>query len=149
MAALVGVGMVTVLVSREPDDNVEREQEDNRRRKEYENLAGAATPSSIKTVGLWLYSAVVAPFLEFLTRPGCGRHSALCAALQVRRRARWHHDDAVYPEDRLLENRARRNRQGLWLRRDHGGRLLGGYLIRVVGILKGLWICGICRRCRT
>ena len=143
MAALVGVGMVTVLVSREPDDNVEREQEDNRRRKEYENLAGAATPSSIKTVGLWLYSAVVAPFLEFLTRPAA---AAILLFVLL-----YKFGDALagtmttpfilkigFSKIELAE-----------IAKVYGfgatmvGVFLGGYLIRVVGILKGLWICGI------
>jgi PAT family beta-lactamase induction signal transducer AmpG len=69
MAALLAIGMVTVLVSREPDANAERQAEDERRALEFARLAGGDGQSPLRAAGRWLYGAVVAPFLEFLTRP--------------------------------------------------------------------------------
>jgi len=143
MAALVGIGMVTVLVSREPGDSAERQREDERRAHEFAKLAGGAAPSAFQAAGQWLYSAVVAPFLEFLTRP-----SAAAILLFV---LLYKFGDALagtmttpfilkigFSKEQLAE-----------IAKVYGfgatmlGVFLGGYLIRAVGILKGLWICGI------
>ncbi|MEM7120846.1 MAG: AmpG family muropeptide MFS transporter [Pseudomonadota bacterium] len=142
MAALLGVGVVTVLVSREPDDKVEREAEDTLRRQEFSRLVGQG-PSLIQEAGQWLYSAVVAPFLEFLTRPG-----AIAILLFV---LLYKFGDALagtmttpfilkigFTKAQLAE-----------IAKVYGfaatmiGVFVGGYLIRALGILKSLWICGI------
>ena len=143
MAALVGIGIVTVLVSREPGDIAEREQEDELRRAEFSRLSGGHGPSGLQAVGQWLYSAVVAPFLEFLTRPAA---AAILLFVLL-----YKFGDALagtmttpfilkigFSKTELAE-----------IAKVYGfgatmlGVFLGGYLIRAVGILKGLWICGI------
>ncbi|TFG87216.1 MAG: MFS transporter, partial [Hyphomicrobiales bacterium] len=143
MAVLVGVGMVTVLVSREPGDNAARQEEDDRRRQQFAHLAGGATPSALQAAGQWLYSAVVAPFLEFLTRPAA---AAILLFVLL-----YKFGDALagtmttpfilkigFSKEQLAEIAKVYGFAATML-----GVFLGGYLIRAVGILKGLWICGI------
>jgi len=68
MAALMAVGMATVLISREPARAGERETEEAKRREQFERFAGGPSESPLQAFGAWLYTAVVAPFLEFFTR---------------------------------------------------------------------------------
>ena len=143
MAALLAIGMVTVLVSREPDANAERQAEDERRALEFARLAGGDGQSPLRAAGRWLYGAVVAPFLEFLTRPAA---AAILLFVLL-----YKFGDALagtmttpfilkigFTKEQLAE-----------IAKVYGfgatmlGVFLGGYLIRAIGILKGLWICGI------
>jgi len=143
MATLLAIGVVTVLLSREPDDNAQRLVEDERRSREFADLTGMTAPSPLQAAGRWLYSAVVAPFLEFLTRPAA---AAILLFVLL-----YKFGDALagtmttpfilkigFSKEQLAE-----------IAKVYGfgatmlGVLIGGYLIRAMGILKGLWICGI------
>ena len=59
MAALISVGIVTVLLTPEPAG-----------RPEQERGAAARRPGGLAEAGAWIYEAVVAPFAEFMRRRG-------------------------------------------------------------------------------
>ncbi|MBN36577.1 MAG: MFS transporter [Rhodospirillaceae bacterium] len=68
MAALMGVGLATVLISSEPARATERGEEEQLRREQFERFTGGTTTTPLRASGAWLYTAVVAPFLEFFMR---------------------------------------------------------------------------------
>ncbi len=142
MAALVGVGMATVLASREPDA-ADREAEEALRRGQVERVLGQGAGGALRDAASWLYTAVVAPFLEFLTRPG-----AIAVLLFV---LLYKFGDALagsmttpfiltigFTKIELAE-----------IAKVYGfgatilGVILGGWTIRAIGIMKSLWIFGI------
>jgi len=67
MAALMGVGMATVLLVREPLSEAERDRAPDRLP---ESLRQRNIPPKLAAAGAWLYSAVICPFLEFFGRHG-------------------------------------------------------------------------------
>ncbi len=142
MAALVGIGMATVLASREPEA-ADREAEEALRRGQVERVLGKGAGSMLRDAASWLYTAVVAPFLEFLTRPG-----AIAVLLFV---LLYKFGDALagsmttpfiltigFTKIELAE-----------IAKVYGfgatilGVILGGWTIRAIGIMKSLWIFGI------
>ena len=142
MAALVGIGMATVLASREPQA-ADREAEENLRRGQVDRVLGGGAGSALRAAATWLYTAAVAPFLEFLMRPG-----AIAVLLFV---LLYKFGDALagamttpfiltigFSKIELAE-----------IAKVYGfgatilGVVLGGWAIRAIGIMKSLWIFGI------
>ena len=140
MAALVGVGMATVLASREPEA-ADRAGEEALRRGQVAHVLGAG--GALRDAAGWLYTAVIAPFLEFLMRPG-----AIAVLLFV---LLYKFGDALagsmttpfiltigFTKIELAE-----------IAKVYGfgatilGVILGGWTIRAIGIMKSLWIFGI------
>ena len=69
MAALVTIGLITIMLSREPAHHVDAETEERERRvRDY--LAQKPELTARRAAMLaWLYSAVISPFVDFMTRP--------------------------------------------------------------------------------
>lgn len=142
MAALVGIGMATVLASAEPEA-ADRENEENLRRDQVNRVLGRSSAGVLRDAATWLYTAAVAPFLEFLTRPG-----AIAVLLFV---LLYKFGDALagamttpfiltigFSKLELAE-----------IAKVYGfgatilGVFLGGWAIRAIGIMKSLWVFGI------
>lgn len=70
MAALVGVGILTVLSIREPEPRVAQQTLAQERRVIDWLERKAHWPESLKNLGAWFIGAVVCPFLDFFTRYG-------------------------------------------------------------------------------
>ena len=69
MAALVPIGLVTILLSREPE-HVVSEESAARERRVHEYLARRPELLGRRAAVLsWLYGAVISPFVEFMSRP--------------------------------------------------------------------------------
>ena len=69
MAALVSIGLVTILLSREPE-HVVGEESAARERRVRDYLAHRPELSGRRAAILsWLYDAVISPFVDFMTRP--------------------------------------------------------------------------------
>ncbi len=70
MAVLVGIGVVTTLVIREPQPRVAREALDLEPRVIDWLERKAHWPQSLRQLGAWFVGAVVCPFVDFFTRYG-------------------------------------------------------------------------------
>ncbi len=70
MAALLGIGVITILLAPEPEaaEAEEEAQQEGRRLTGWTRRAGL--PPWVRKAGQWFASAVVAPFSEFMRRPG-------------------------------------------------------------------------------
>jgi MFS transporter, PAT family, beta-lactamase induction signal transducer AmpG len=67
MAALMGVGIVTTLIIREPVRHIPRET-NAREAHAKEKLAGLGLSDGLLNAAAWFYSAVLSPFLDFVQR---------------------------------------------------------------------------------
>lgn len=142
MAALIGVGVATVLASREPAA-ADRDAEEARRRGQVDRALGARAGEGLRKAAAWIYTAIVAPFLEFLTRPG-----AIAVLLFV---LLYKLGDALAGTMTTpfilsigftkveLANIAKVYGFGATM----AGVLLGGAVIRALGIMRSLWVFGI------
>ena len=143
MAALMAIGIATVLISREPAQSDERAREEAKRRTQFETLTGGSADKPLAALGAWLYTAVVAPFLEFFTRR-LAIPILLFALL-------YKFGDALagnmttpfilkigFSKVELAEVAKLYGFAATMI-----GVALGGLLIRAVGLLRGLWIAGI------
>lgn len=125
MAALLGVGMATVLAAPEPRV-VQRPAE------------GGATA--------WLKSAVVEPFADFFRRNGVG--TALLVLLFI---MLYKLGDALlgtmtnpfYVELGFTKPEVATIVKGYGLLATLAGGLLGGLIVHQRGVIAGLWICGL------
>lgn len=126
MAVLMGIGIVATIVSPEPD----------------RRAAAEAEPES-RDVFAWLRAAVIAPFADFLKRPGW-----LVILLFV---GLYKYGDAllgVMANPFYLETGFSMAEIGV-VSKSYGmamtilGGILGGVLVARLGILKALMICGI------
>jgi MFS transporter, PAT family, beta-lactamase induction signal transducer AmpG len=70
MAVLVGVGIVTTLLIREPEPRVARESLDQERRVIDWLERKEHWPQPLRRLGAWFVGAVVCPFVDFFTRYG-------------------------------------------------------------------------------
>ncbi len=67
MAALMGVGMLTTLIIREPQRHIPRETNE-REAHAREKLAGLGLSDGLLNAAAWFYSAVLSPFMDFIQR---------------------------------------------------------------------------------
>ena len=79
MAALMGVGMATVLLRPEPPRRLGRDTEAREARVERYLLAAGDRPAWWRNLCAWLIGAVVCPFVDFFARNG--RHAAVLLLL--------------------------------------------------------------------
>jgi PAT family beta-lactamase induction signal transducer AmpG len=70
MAVLVGVGVITTLLSKEPQVRVERQSVDREERVITWLETKAHWPASLRTAGSWFIAAVVCPLTDFFGRYG-------------------------------------------------------------------------------
>jgi PAT family beta-lactamase induction signal transducer AmpG len=140
MAACMVVGMITVLVNPEP--KVRRTAESERLEEAgAARLAGA--PRGIRAAALWVHSAVICPFAEFMTRPGW-----VAVLLFI---VFYKYGDALlgfmatpfYLRTGFSLAEIGVLSKGWGLAATLIGAGLGGWLVARHGVLKSLLICGV------
>ena len=85
MAALVGVGIATVLLVAEPAVSINRAVLLNEQRVVDFLQRSAHWPRSLRTAAAWIIGAVVCPFLDFFERNGLGKASLILLFVAVYR----------------------------------------------------------------
>ena len=143
MAALVSVGVVTVLANSEPDRAPSAESEATERRvREYlEARPGLAGRGA--TALAWLYGAVGGPLADFARRPGWG---AILAFVML-----YKFGDSlagVMTNPFLLELEFTKAEiatvvKTYGLAATLAGAMAGGSLMKAFGLVRSLWVCGL------
>ena len=140
MAALMPVGMAAVFLNPEPADPATAES----RRLESAAAEGLADmPAAVRSVGSWIYGAVICPFAEFMTRPGW-----VAVLLFV---TLYKYGDALlglmatpfYLRIGFSLAEVGWISKGWGLAATLAGAAIGGWMVARYGILKSLLICGI------
>jgi len=143
MAALVLVGMVTILLNREPK-TVESADSAARERRVADWLA-ARPHLSRRTAELlsWLYGAVVAPFAQFMGRQGWILILGFIATYKLGEVLAGVMSAPFYVDLGFTKSEIATVTKlfGLWA--TIVGGLLGGLLVGRVGVLRGLMIGGV------
>ncbi len=143
MAALVSVGMLTILLCREP--KVAASSESRARERHVADWLAARPHLTGRPAALlaWVYGAVVAPFVEFATRPAwaaillfiaCYKLGDVLAGVM----AAPFYVDLGFSKTEIANIT---KLFGLWA--TIAGGLLGGLLVGRVGVLRGLLIGGL------
>jgi len=142
MAALVTIGLVTILLSREPE-HVVSEETAARARRVRDYLAQRPELSGRRTALLaWFYDAVISPFVDFMTRP-----QWLVVLLFIVFYKLGDSMAGVMTGYFLVElgfSDAEIGNIGktVGLAATLIGFIIGGWLMAKLGILWSLWICG-------
>jgi len=143
MAALMGVGMVTALLNPEPPvaDSPEARAQAARFRRLLDarpDLRGGAGRALA-----WLHSAVVAPFAEFLARPGWLAVLAFILLYKFGDALAGVMGNPFYVELGFSKIEIANVTKAFGLGATIAGGLLGGLLVSRHGILRSLWACGL------
>jgi PAT family beta-lactamase induction signal transducer AmpG len=143
MAALMAVGMVTVLLNPEPAvaDSPEA-------RAQGERVARflASRPDLRGRLGralAWLHSAVIAPFAEFLARPGWLLVLAFILLYKFGDALAGVMGNPFYVELGFSKIEIANVTKAFGLGATIAGGFVGGLLVSRLGILRSLWICGL------
>ncbi len=143
MAALMGVGIVTVLLTPEPETRLTpeaaaREAQLTKFRERFINLSGR-----LQTVAAWVQSAVINPFAEFMLRPGwiaillfAGLYKYADGLLGVMA-------NPFYVEMGFTNVEIAAISKGWGLAMTLIGGVLGGVLVARFGMLQALLFCGV------
>jgi len=143
MAALMGVGVITVLLNPEPTvaDSPEARAQAARvarflaRRPDLRGGVGRAVA--------WLHSAVVAPFAEFLARPGWLAVLGFILLYKFGDALAGVMGNPFYVELGFSKIEIANVTKAFGLAATLVGGFVGGLLVSRLGILKSLWICGL------
>jgi len=143
MAMLMSVGIITVLLNPEPpvvDSPESRAQQARIARflQQRPDLRGAAG----RTLA-WLHSAVIAPFAEFLTRPGWLTVLAFIMLYKFGDALAGVMGNPFYVELGFSKIEIANVTKAFGLAATIAGGFIGGLLVSRLGILKSLWICGL------
>ncbi len=143
MAALVGVGMLTVLLlAREPeggDDVAAAEREEER-------IAGhlaAGLPGWLARLLAWLHEAVIAPFADFMSRPGWIAIVLFIMLYKLGEAYLGVMANPFYLEMGFTTVEIANVSKVFGLGATIAGGLIGGVLVSRMGIMKSLMICGV------
>ena len=143
MAALMGVGMLTVLLNPEPPvaDSAEARAQAARFRRLLDarpDLRGRAGRALA-----WLHAAVVAPFAEFLARPGWLAVLAFILLYKFGDALAGVMGNPFYVELGFSKIEIANVTKAFGLAATILGGFAGGLLVSRLGILRSLWICGL------
>ena len=143
MAGLMGIGVITVLMSPEP----KRVQTEESRQLEERGVAfmerHAHLPKKLQELSAWIYKAVICPFADFMTRPNW-----IVILLFI---AFYKYGDAllgVMANPFYLEIGFSKTEIGV-ISKSYGvlmtiaGGLIGGIMVVRWGILRALLFCGV------
>jgi PAT family beta-lactamase induction signal transducer AmpG len=143
MAALVLVGVVTVLVNPEPAARASRESDALEEKGREFLLRNGHLPGPVLATASWIYAAVVCPFAEFMSRRGW-----VVVLLFV---ALYKYGDALlgvmaipfYLEMGFSKTEIGAISKGFGLAMTLVGAGLGGVIVARYGILRALLFCGV------
>jgi len=143
MAMLMAVGMVTVLLNPEPQvaDSPEAREQAARverllaNRPDLRGRAGRALA--------WLHAAVIAPFAEFLARPGWAIVLSFILLYKFGDALAGVMGNPFYVELGFSKIEIANVTKAFGLAATIAGGFIGGLLVNRFGILKSLWACGL------
>ena len=143
MAALMGIGIVTVLANPEPKRPVTKAAQDLEKRGSEFLSRHAHLPKSVQDLSAWVYKAVVCPFGDFMTRPNW-----LMILLFI---ALYKYGDALlgvmanpfYLEIGFSKTEIGVISKGYGVVMTIAGGLLGGIMVARWGIMRALLVCGV------
>ncbi len=146
MAALMGVGIVTTLVSPEPERQGSAEADAREAEAEaYIARRGVARDDWRSRAAAWIYVAVVSPFVEFLSSRGWMAFAVLAFVIFYKLGDSM---AGVMTNPFLVEIGFSKidiaNVSKLYgFTATMAGLAVGGWLLNATGMVKSLWICGI------
>ena len=143
MAAMVVVGMITVLINPEPKQHITRESIELQERAEAFLETKKHLPRAVAEAGAWIYAAAICPFIEFMSRRGW-----LMILLFI---MLYKFGDAVlavmkvpfFLEIGFTKTEIAEVVKLFGVAATIGGGLLGGLLLARMGIMWGLLVCGV------
>ncbi len=143
MAAMVAVGMVTILVNPEPERHITRESVELQERAEAFLETKKHLPRALAEAAAWIYAAAICPFIEFMSRRGW-----LMILLFI---MLYKFGDAVlavmkvpfFLEIGFTKTEIAEVVKLFGVAATIGGGLLGGVVLARMGILWGLMVCGV------
>ncbi len=124
MAGLAGLGVLTVLLSPEPETGIDA-------------AAASATP------GDWFKTAVIAPFADFLTRPGWPLILLFIMLYKLGDAYLGVMANPFYVDIGFSTIEIANVSKIFGLGATLIGALLGGVLVKVLGIMRSLLLCGV------
>ena len=127
MAALMGVGMVTVLLSPEPTASAEKK----------------ALITEKETIGSWLNEHVIAPFADFMTRPGWLAILLFILFYKLADAFMGLMPTAFYLKLGFTMAQVAAITQLYGMLATIAGGFIGGTMVSRLGMVRSLWICGI------
>ncbi len=143
MAGLMGVGMITVLVSPEP---LRRPSPDQARRdadlKDF-FARNAHLPSALQRAAARIYEAVICPFADFMTRPNWVMILLFVALYKYGEALLGVMANPFYLELGFSKSEIAAVSKVYGLSMTIGGGLIGGVLVARYGIMKALLYAGI------
>ncbi len=143
MASMVGVGIVAILLNPEPTKPISGEALELEHRAEAFVAESRQLPPAFVRAAAWVYSAVICPFQEFMTRRGW-----IAVLLFI---LLYKFGDAVlavmkipfFLEIGFSKTEIAEIAKIFGVNAIIAGGLLGGVLLARVGIMAGLMICGV------
>jgi len=142
MAALVLIGLVTILLSREPVHGTDKETE-ARERRVAAYLAQRPELSGRRAAMLaWLYGAVVSPFVDFMTRPQWLIILLFIVFYKLGDSMAGVMTGYFMVELGFTEAEIGNVGKAIGFAATMLGIIIGGWLMAKLGMLWSLWICG-------
>jgi PAT family beta-lactamase induction signal transducer AmpG len=143
MAGLMGVGILTVLLNPEPRELV---SEETRRREERVReflKRNAHLPRRLRETGAWLHGAVVAPFVDFTSRPAWFTILLFIAFYKYGDALLGVMANPFYLEIGFSKTQIGLISKAYGLAMTLAGTFVGGALVAQMGILRSLLLGGI------
>ncbi len=142
MAVLILIGLVTILLSREPQHGSDAETE-ARERRVADYLAQRPELSGRRAAMLaWLYGAVVSPFVDFMTRPQWLVILLFIVFYKLGDSMAGVMTGYFMVELEFSEAEIGNVGKAVGFAATMLGIIIGGWLMAKLGMLRALWICG-------
>ena len=142
MGGFVAVGMATILLAREPDTGDDLDGAAAEAARVAAQVAGGTAPWLARTLA-WLYSAVVAPFRDYMTRPGWFAAILFIMLYKLGEAYLGVMANPFYIEMGFSTVEIADVSKVFGLGATIIGGLLGGLLVNRYGIMPSLLICGV------
>ncbi|OHC76477.1 MAG: MFS transporter permease [Rhodospirillales bacterium RIFCSPLOWO2_12_FULL_58_28] len=142
MAALGAVGMITVLCAGEPRPDVSLTLADNEEKRIADHLAAGLPLWSARGLA-WLYEAVIAPFNDFMRRPGWVAILLFIMLYKLGEAYQGVMANPFYVEMGFSMTEIAAVSKVFGLGATLVGALIGGIAVSRYGIMPSLMICGI------
>jgi PAT family beta-lactamase induction signal transducer AmpG len=142
MGALVAVGMVTILLAREPDPGPSLQKAKDEEARLARHLDNG-TPPWLARLLAWTYTGVIAPFRDFMTRPGWAAALAFIALYKLGESYLGVMAGPFYVALGFTTVEIANVTKVFGLGAIIFGGLIGGVLVNRIGIMHSLMICGV------
>ena len=143
MAALVGVGLITMLLNREPEIRVSTESTRRRPMWRLSWSGGRVWPAGGRKLLAWLFGAVVAPFADFMTRRAWVAILLFIAIYKLGDVYAGAMATPFYLELGFSKIEIANVTKAFGLGASIIGGLLGGVVVSRFGVMRSLLVCGV------